>query len=162
MPPWEKEDTDEESERGSWTKYYESVKLLPDTELRWKFEIEWNCRHIGWVISYMIDENFEWIGADAIVPNQTVFRAIGVDICEPDTWGNGIGTMAMRAFIKYYFEHGVNELYTQTWSGNTRMIRCASKLGFIECNRYVGKREIEGMVYDGLTFRRKKQPVSTP
>ena len=154
--PWEKEDSNEESERRSWTEYYESVKELPDDVQRWKFEIEWNGRHIGWVSSYMIDENFEWIGADTIRPDQTVYRAIGIDICEPDAWGNGIGTMAMRAFINYYFESGADELYTQTWSGNTRMIRCAEKLGFVECNRYVGIREVEGKIYDGLTFRLEK------
>ena len=26
---WKKEDTDEESERRSWTEYYESVKIVP-------------------------------------------------------------------------------------------------------------------------------------
>ena len=46
--PWGKEDTDEESERRSWGSYYESVKQLPDDVLRWKLEIEWNGRHIGW------------------------------------------------------------------------------------------------------------------
>lgn len=154
--PWEKEDTDEESERTSWSEYYESVKMLPDTELRWKFEVEWNGRHIGWVSSYMMDENHEWISADTIQPGQTVRRAIGICICEPDVWGNGIGTNALRAFINYYFANGATELYTQTWSGNTRMIRCGTKLGFAECNRHVGKREVEGKTYDALTFRLEK------
>lgn len=40
--PWEKEDTDEETERKEWTKYYESVKNRPDDAYRWKFEILWN------------------------------------------------------------------------------------------------------------------------
>ena len=154
--PWEKEDSNEESERRSWTDYYESVKELPNDVQRWKFEIEWNGRHIGWVSSYMIDENFEWIGADTIRPDQTVYRAIGIDICEPDAWGNGIGAMAMRAFINYYFESGADELYTQTWSGNVRMLRSAVKLGFVECNRYVGIRQVEGKIYDALTFRLEK------
>ena len=150
--PWEKEDTDEETERRSWTEYYESVKDLPDDVRRWKFEIEWNGRHIGWVSSYMMNENYGWIGADTIQPGQTVYRAIGIDICEPNVWGNGIGTNALRAFLNYYFDSGVTELYTQTWSGNIRMIRCAEKLGFVECNRYVGIRQVNGKTYDGLTF----------
>lgn len=154
---WEKEDTDEESERRSWTEYYESVNQLPDAELRWKFEIVWNGRHIGWVSSYMMNENYEWVSADSIQPGQTVYRAIGIDICEPDVWGHGVGTNALCAFMNYYFENGVDELYTQTWSGNTRMIRCASKLGFEACNRYVGKRVVEGKTYDALTFRLEKK-----
>ena len=155
--PWEKEDTDEETERRSWTAYYESVKLLPDDELRWKFEIEWNGRHIGWVSSYMMNENYEWIGADTIQPGQTVYRAIGICICEPDVWGHGIGTNALRAFMNYYFASGVDALYTQTWSGNTRMLRCAEKLGFVECNRNIGTRQVDGKTYDGLTFRLERE-----
>ena len=152
--PWEPIESDEETERTSWSEYYESVKELPDTELRWKFEIEWNGRHIGWVSSYPIDENYEWIGE--IKDGQTVYRAIGIDICEPDVWGNGIGTNALSAFIKYYFDCGITELYTQTWSGNVRMLRLAQKLGFTECNRNVGTREIDGKKYDGLTFSLEK------
>ena len=58
---------------------------------------------------------------------------------------------------------GVNELYTQTWSGNVRMLRCAEKLGFVECNRGVGTREVDGQRYDGLTFRIQKcSPAMKP
>lgn len=153
--PWEKADTDEESERRSWGAYYESVKQLPDDVLRWKLEIEWNGRHIGWVSSYHIGEDYKWVGE--IEAGQTAYRAIGADICEHDLWGNRLGSNALRAFINYFFENGVDELYTQTWSGNIRMIRCAEKLGFIECNRYAGIREVNGQKYDGLTFRLEKK-----
>ena len=47
--PWEPIESDEETERTSWREYYESVKDLPDDVRRWKFEIEWNGRHVGWV-----------------------------------------------------------------------------------------------------------------
>ena len=153
--PWEPVESDEEAERASWREYFESVKDLPDDVRRWKFEIEWNGRHIGWVSSYPVDGSFEWI--DEVKEGQTVHRAIGIDICERDVWGNGIGTNALRAFMNYYFGSGVDALYTQTWSGNTRMIRCAEKLGFVECNRYVGIREVEGKAYDALTFRLEKK-----
>lgn len=152
--PWEPIETDEETERIAWCEYYESVKNLPDDVLRWKFEIELNGRHIGWVSSYPIDENYEWI--DKIKDGRTVYRAIGIDICEPDVWGSGIGTNALSAFINYYFESGFDELYTQTWSGNVRMLRCAEKLGFTECNRNIGIREVCGGKYDGLTFKLRK------
>ena len=150
--PWEKEDTNEETEREKWTEYYESVKALPDDALRWKLEIEWNGRHIGWVSSYCIDETYEWVRKTEEC--QTVYRAIGICICESDQWGNGIGTNALRAFMNYYYKNGANELYTQTWSGNVRMIRCAEKLGFVECDRAVGELEYNGQNYDGLTFKR--------
>ena len=86
----------------------------------------------------------------------TVFRVVGIDICEPDMRGIGIGTNALRAFMNYYFENGENELYTQTWSDNVRMIRCAEKLRFTECDRDAGTREVGGQKYDGLTFKIKK------
>ena len=149
--PWEPIESDEETERTSWREYYESVKDLPDDVRRWKFEIEWNGRHIGWVSAYPIDGSFEWI--DEVRDGQIVHRAIGLDICESDVWGQGIGTNALRAFMYYYFENGADALYTQTWSGNTRMIRCAEKLGFVECSRRVGVRVVEGQAYDALTFR---------
>lgn len=149
--PWEPIESDEETERASWRKYYESIKNLSADVRRWKFEIEYNGRHIGRVSSYAIDEHYEWV--DKVRDGQIIRRAIGIDICESDVWDNGIGTNALNAFIEYYFENGEDELYTQTWSGNVRMIRCAEKIGFVECNRNAGTREVEGRTYDGLTFK---------
>ena len=149
--PWEKEDACEETTRKKWTKHYESVKDHPDDARRWRFEIEWNGRHIGWVSSYDIDENYEWIGKNK--DGQTVYLAVGIDICELDVYGRGVGTNALRAFMNYHFDNGEKELYTQTWSGNVRMIRLAEKLGFVECDRDIGKREVDGKRYDGLTFK---------
>lgn len=152
--PWEPVESDEERERRDWRRYYASVKDLPDDACRWKFEIEWAGRHIGWVSSYLMDAQYRFL--DAPREGQTAYRAVGIDICEPDVWGSGVGTNALRAFLQYYFDRGAEALYTQTWSGNARMIRCAGKLGFVECNRYIGIREVRGQTYDGLTFRLKK------
>ena len=149
--PWEKEDTDEDSERRRWTESYESRKDRPDDVRRYRLEIEWNGRHIGSVNAYHIDENYEWIGAAE--SGQTVHLAVGICLYEPNLWGNGIGTNALCAFINYQLKIGADEIYTQTWSGNVRMIHCAKKFGFIECNRNIG--EVDGQ-YDGLTFKLKK------
>ncbi len=153
--PWEPLESDEETERISWCKYYESVKELPDEVIRWKFEVEWNGRHIGWVSSYPIDENCEWV--DEVKEGQKIYHAIGIDICESDVWGKGIGTKALRAFIAYCFVNGWQEIFTQTWSGNTGMLKCAEKLGFKECRRNVNTREVNGQKYDGLTLRLEKR-----
>ena len=40
------------------------------------------------------------------------------------------------------------------------MIRCAQKLGFQECEREIGSREVSGKKYDGLTFRVERKDVS--
>ncbi len=148
--PWETEILDADTERQRWTEYYQSVREMPDDETRWKFEIESEGRHIGWVSSYLIDENYNWIGK--IKEGQKVNQTVGIGICESDLWGRHLGTNALRAFIRYYAEHGRKEIYTQTWSGNVRMIRVAEKLGFQECDRAVNEREVRGKQYDGLTF----------
>ncbi len=152
--PWEPIETDEETERAAWREYYDFVKDIPDDVRRPKFEIEWNGKHIGWVSSYLIDENYEWLGQPE--EGQIFYYAIGIDICESDVWGNGIGTNALRAFMNYLFDGGEDVLYMQTWSGNARMLRCAEKLGFRECDRKVGSREANGQKYDGLTLRLEK------
>ena len=154
--PWEQVSGDPEEERKGWAEYYEAVKDMPEKAIRWKFEIEYQGRHIGWVSASMIDENYDWIAFSDIQEGQTVYRAIGIDICDPNAWGKGIGTRALNAFIGYYFRNGLDSLYTQTWSGNTRMIRCAEKLGFTECDRRAGQREANGKKYDSLTFRLTK------
>lgn len=151
--PWEPVCGDPEEEHKGWTEYYEAVKDMPEKAVRWKFEIEYQGRHIGWVSAYMIDANYDWIAFDSIQEGQTVYRAVGIDICDAAAWGKGIGTEALKAFIGYYFRNGFESLYTQTWSGNTRMIRCAEKLGFTECDRRVDEREVNGEKYDSLTFR---------
>lgn len=150
--PWESAETDELKERETWTDYYESCKNLTDEFIRKRFEIVHCGKHIGWVTSYLIDENYKWISAGNVKEWQTVYRAIGIDICEKNIWGNGIGTNALRAFIQYNIEHGYNELYTQTWSGNTRMLRTVEKLGFKLCNRVADAREVSNEKYDALTF----------
>lgn len=150
--PWESLIFDEASERKGWTEYYEAVKNMPEKAIRWKFEIESERQHIGWVSSYLIDENFDWIAFDSVREGQQVHRAVGIDICESHFWCKGVGTEALRTFLNYYFKNGFNTLYTQTWSGNGRMLRCAEKLGFKECDRCKDEREVGGQKYDGLTL----------
>lgn len=151
--PWEPMESDAETERRDWTEYYHAVKDMPDKAIRWKFEIESGGRHIGWVSSYLIDEAYEFTTPAEVRPGQKIYRAVGIDICESNAWGHGIGTKALRAFMDYYFSLGFERLYTQTWSGNSRMICCAEKLGFTECNRFIGIREVDGQQYDALTFK---------
>ncbi len=150
--PWETDRSDADTERKNRTKYYESTREMPDNVTRWRFEIESEGRHIGWVSSYLTDENYEWISAKQVKDGQKVHQTIGINIGESNIWGKHAGTNALRAFIQYYAEHGCKEIYTQTWSGNVRMIRVAEKLGFQECNRVTAECEVRGKQYDGLTF----------
>ena len=111
--------------------------------------------HLGAVNCYCIDEDCAWLEK---APNTEAERrnarwAVGLDICEPTYWNGGWGAQALAAFIRYHLDGGYTNLYTQTWSGNARMIALAEKLGFHECRRKAGIRQVRGSAYDGLTFR---------
>lgn len=108
---------------------------------RRRLEIGLNSgEHAGWVSSYHIHGDPEKL-------------AVGIDIPSPGLRGQGIGGLALGCWMRYLFEaHGCSRLYTQTWSGNVRMIKLADKLGFHEVDRTIGIREVRGNMYDALTF----------
>lgn len=104
-----------------------------------KLEIEdISGRHIGWVSSY-------YIGGDKTK------TAVGIDLPSIIDRGKGYGENALSLFMAYLF-NSKSVLYTQTWSGNTAMLRLADKIGFIEIERIKDLREVRGGVYDALTF----------
>ncbi len=97
--------------------------------------------HVGWVTSYHVDGNEKQL-------------AIGIDIPSNKFRGKKMGELAFTLFISYLLKSGVVlGIYTQTWSGNYRMVRLAQKCGFNVVNREVNFREIRGKLYDGLTFK---------
>lgn len=119
--------------------------------LRTAFEV-CTCKgiHIGGCNSYAIDANYEWMKS---IENHRGPRAVGISICESSHWSKGYGTQILVAFIKYLLEQGIPALYTQTWSGNQRMVGLAQKLGFEICQSIKDKRHINGIYFDGLTFK---------
>ena len=129
--PWEElPETTEEEERKGWTEYYESVKNLPEDTVRWKYDVDLDGKHIGWVCWY---DDLDY------VENPEGIRAVG--------------TEALRQFIRYLKEHGSASVYTQTWSGNTRMLRVAEKLGFTEVYRKKDFRNVNGKLFDAVTLK---------
>lgn len=109
--------------------------------------------HIGMVSSYAIDESYKWMSWKDAHEKGNFSHTIGIDICDSRFWGRGYGTQAIAAFTKHFLDNGITRICLQTWSGNVRMIRCAQRIGFVECNRFVGNRQIRGGVYDSLTFQ---------
>ena len=143
--PWEKNlSANKEEERKEWEIYYQSIKDKPDDVQRWKFEIECDGEHIGWVSAY---DDLEY------VENEEGIVAIGIDIPSVRHRRNGSGTAALRQFIDYLAANGQKSLYTQTWSGNYPMLSLAEKLGFKEVYRKKDYREIDGKKYDALLLR---------
>lgn len=141
--PWELVETTAEEERAAWTAYYRSVRDLPPDKPRWKFEIEAEGIHIGWVSAY---DDLGYLENPKNIP------AIGIDIPNRGYRGCGHGARALQLFMDYLKNEGYKSVYTQTWSGNTPMLKLAERLGFRECARVKDLREVDGKKYDAVTF----------
>ncbi|GAA0124762.1 GNAT family protein [Clostridium sp. CTA-19] len=141
--PWEKEENVNIGE----LKIELLKKLNKDLpKIRSRLEVCYvNGEHIGWVSSYFIDGN------------KTKF-AIGIDIVNNEFRNKKLGEAAFSLFISYVLKSKQSlDIYTQTWSGNERMIGLAKKCGFKEVNREINIRKVRGNLYDGLTFKLNKE-----
>ena len=117
------------------------------------FELEnSDGQHLGRINSYVLTDDFEY-GSWPEDLNENTKVAIGIDICNAKCWNRGYGRNAIVAFVQHYLKYNITQLFLQTWSGNIRMVPCAEKIGFVECNRIVGNRHIRGGIYDSLTFQ---------
>lgn len=142
--PWEKADASIEEVKKDWKNYYLSVKDLPTSAFRWRFEIEADGRHIGWVCAY---KDLDYID------NPLNILAIVIDIPEKNYRHKGYGTKALIQFIAYLKKQGNQRLYIQTWSGNFPMIQLIEKLGFKEYYRKKNYRCVEAIFYDAITYQ---------
>lgn len=125
-------------------------KAKDENRKRWRLEIETkgdNPRHIGWVSGYSIDDDFIYTSGEG-------HTTIGIDICDMSARGQGYAYEAWKLWIDHLEARGEGQLYTQTWSGNVRVIGLMKKLGFVEVKRKVDFRTVNGQLYDGLTFKR--------
>ncbi len=149
--PWEKQEDIEsynlDEEREKALKKIRHNGENPD-KIRYSFELDFMDAHIGGVNCYMTNEDYDYTKE-----NDGVYYTVGIDICEKEYQGRGIGTVTLCAFIKYLIDNGCDKICTQTWSGNFRMIKLAEKLGFYEVKRIKDKRFVNGKNYDGLTFK---------
>ena len=133
----------------------EVISGMSDDAIRWRLEIEVNGRHVGFVSSYLLDDHFQPIPLELIDPSKNAAgnhstRALGIEICEADCRGQGIGRKALTAFMDYYRGLGEHRFLLETWSGNTRMLGCAGKLGFVEIRREKGAYTVSGKAYDSI------------
>ena len=137
----------------------EIMSNMLEDAIRWRFEIEVDGRHIGMVSSYYLDENYEptpWESIDQrrnAEENHSI-RALGIEICEMDCWGKGIGTKTLTALMDYYRSLGEHRFLLETWSGNDRMLGCAKKLGFTEVKRTKAAYVVNGKEYDALVLEK--------
>lgn len=126
---------------------------MAEDAIRWRFELEADGQHIGMVSSHYLDENYENLPWTSInqrknaVGNHAV-RALGIEICQPEHWGKGLGAKALTALMAYYRSLGERRFALETWSGHLRMLGCARKLGFREVKRNKGAYVVDGTAYD--------------
>ena len=138
----------------------EIISDMPEDAIRWRFEIEVDGRHIGQVSSSYKDKDLKQTPWDSIdqsknAPQNNSIRALGIEICEMEYWGKGIGTKALTAFMEYYRNLGENHFLLETWSGNYRMLGCARKLGFYEVKRIKGTITVDGKEFDELVLEKR-------
>lgn len=138
--PWEEVEYNEEKQRIYRRQRTENLPCF-------EYEIIYDKKHIGWISAYYMTDDFKYNGI-----KKTNNIAIGIDIPDKSMRGKGIGVKAIKEYLKYFKKLGYFKIYTQTWSGNTRMIHVAEKIGFKEINRYKEIRNVNGKKYDALTF----------
>ncbi len=141
----------------------EVIAGLPEQPICWRFELDVDGRHIGRVSSYYLDEHFEPIPWDAIDQSKNAeanhaIRGLGIEICEMDCWGKGIGARALDAAMSYYRGLGERRFLLETWSGHARMLGCARKLGFQEVHRQSGECVVNGKAFDWLVLEKECLP----
>ncbi|MDN5977441.1 GNAT family N-acetyltransferase [Acidipropionibacterium jensenii] len=78
---------------------------------------------------------------------------LGLVIFEPRLWGQGIGHRALSSWTRQTFqETDAHVLTLTTWSGNTRMMRCAEQLGYTVSARIPEARSWNGRRWDSITM----------
>ena len=153
--PWEEpEPVDEDELRAQMTEIMEGTE---DGDIRMRLEIEADGRHVGFVSSYLLNEDYspaDWESVDFSknAPDNHAVRALGIELCESDVWGQGIGAKALQVFMEYYRGLGEDRFVMETWSGNVRMLRVAEKLGFREVDRGESVYVVDGRAYDAIVL----------
>ena len=136
------------------------INNMPKNAIRWRFEIEVDGRHIGLVSSYYLDKNFEYTPWESIdqsknaIENNSI-RGLGIEICEMEYWGKGLGAKVLTMLMDYYRSFGENHFLIETWSGNYRMLGLAEKLGFYEVKRIKDVHNVNGQSYDEIILEKR-------
>ncbi|WP_373426075.1 GNAT family N-acetyltransferase [Paenibacillus radicibacter] len=100
--------------------------------------IELNGEIVGIVSYYWEHEPSKWL-------------EVGIVIYNPQYWSGGYGTDALRVWITHLFNKlPLARVGLTTWSGNTRMMRAAEKLGMQVEGRMRKCRIYQGEYYDSI------------
>ena len=145
---WELIYKDEQPEWKKWDAPYYPHKAMPydqfisskqdwiGDESFWVIEVNGIVR--GIISYYWEHEPSKWL-------------EMGIVLHEAGSWGNGIGTRALKLWIDHLFNTmPLVRVGFTTWSGNERMIRVGEKLGMHMEARIRKVRLYEGQYYDSI------------
>lgn len=147
--PWENEDNRFNAVRYRKNRLEWLAKTKDENRVRMGFQIcinDESRKHIGWCNAYNVDDNYEYT-------EEAGHCTIGIGIPDLASRRKGYATYSWRLFIQYLLENGIDDIYTQTWSGNERVIGLIKKFGFEECKIKYNSRIVRGLRYDALTFK---------
>lgn len=148
--PWEMEEEEPFNADAYRAKMTSALSRKRDADrFRYGFQIcvaDETSKHIGWINAYYIDEDYRYT-------KQNGKLTIGIDIPDLSARRKGYATEAWQLYIRYLLNQGIEEIYSQTWSGNVRVLGLMSKIGFVVCNVEKDFRTVRGQLYDGLTLK---------
>ncbi|GIO70277.1 hypothetical protein J21TS3_50980 [Paenibacillus cookii] len=78
---------------------------------------------------------------------------VGIGIGNKDFWGQGWGSDALKALIRYVFQTmNLRRVQLETWGGNARAIRAYEKCGFVIEGRLREHSYIDGQYVDTIVM----------
>jgi RimJ/RimL family protein N-acetyltransferase len=108
--------------------------LLRDPGMTLEQEREWFA-HISASdyphVMRAIEVDGRHVGGCGLIVHDAHTANFGIHIGEKSYWGTGCGAAATRDMLRIGFEErGLHRIYLETWTHNTRAIRCYEKCGF--------------------------------
>lgn len=146
--PWEEDDFDADAYRNACFARLEKNAPLSVYSTR-EIALLGTGQHIGRINTYQIDDDFQ-------SAKEGKNLAIGMDIFDPACRNLGFGTEAWLLFIHHLLVNGVEDVYTQTWSGNMHVQALMHKVGFQLVHIDRAYQVVKGQKVDRLTFRLNK------
>ncbi|MGD6967898.1 GNAT family N-acetyltransferase [Rossellomorea vietnamensis] len=145
---WKFEEKEQEAKKWNGPYIPEEKKSKEEYRTEWEQEIftgfpaalviKCEGKAVGYVGSYWVDRNTNWLET-------------GIVIYDNNYWNGGYGSEAYKLWVDYLFTStDLHRLGMSTWSGNTRMVKVAEKLGMKEEARIRDARMVNGEYFDAI------------
>ncbi|WP_152399006.1 GNAT family N-acetyltransferase [Paenibacillus cellulositrophicus] len=152
---WRNDEETAKLEAGSALFLFSHVPLEYLEDAYRKEILELDKREKGRFSIYTRGEQPEHIGFIEYRDVNIVSRrcTVGIGIGDKDFWGQGWGSDAMKALIRYVFQTmNLRRVQLETWGGNPRAIRAYEKCGFVIEGRLREHSYIDGQYVDTIVM----------